>query len=458
MKSKEILIIEFGEGFIKTCQVSCAQSKRVITALEAEDVPGALSPEAIEKGFAKLGQSKFDEIIISLPRSFFLMRFLELPSSDIQEIGRMLPFQLAKIILCPLDEILYDFSVAEVKEDFSRIIVFIIQKKNISHLFEFIETKNITPSNITISSCGVNNWLILQEKFLKNSIEYPIALIDIDKQNADFLIVNKGNIMFSRSFSYFRHERFLEGIYQSLMIFHREFGKEKFSGAIFTGIRKEEILKETILGESVFIDCLEHASLDKHIETAKGAEFSFASLVGLSLDKGFKRLDFSPDFLKEKKGSLRKKKRYFESGIIGLEIIIIILIFFLRYTFMQFWYLGFLNSKLKGMKMEVEELDTVARRLKILDTEFLVRPSFSQMIYVVTSSLPSEMQLTLLDFQEDSTVSLKGYADDIGSVFQVVKSLNESGIFRAVKIKYASQVKRASRTKVEFYIQGKIRL
>ncbi len=100
----------------------------------------------------------------------------------------------------------------------------------------------------------------------------------------------------------------------------------------------------------------------------------------------------------------------------------------------------------------------VANRLKILDKVFLRGPSFSQMLYEVTSSLPENIQLTLLDFQETGKVFIKGYADDIGSVFSAIEVLNDSELFSGMKIKYASQVKRKGRVRIEFYIQGKRRL
>lgn len=114
-----------------------------------------------------------------------------------------------------------------------------------------------------------------------------------------------------------------------------------------------------------------------------------------------------------------------------------------------------MGSKLKGVKVEAEGLDAVANRLKILDKEFLKGPSFSQSLYAVTEALPAAVQLTLVDFQDDGKFSLKGYSDDMASVFAIVKSLNGSGSFSEVKIKYASQLKRKSVIRVEFLIQGR---
>ena len=194
MKNKSTLLLEFSETNLKSCEVKFVKDKPLIISLKAEEISSALGPEDVEKISPILDKSKYDQIIISLPRSFFLMRFLELPAHDREELRKMLSFQLAKIILCPLDEILYDFSLIETKDGHSKVIVFIVQKKKIKHLMEFINKKGIAPSVITLSSCGMNNWLKVQEKFSKSDMRYPIVLIDVDKESADFVVLNsEGN-------------------------------------------------------------------------------------------------------------------------------------------------------------------------------------------------------------------------------------------------------------------------
>ena len=455
MKSKKTIIVELGDQVIKTCETP--SKKGAIQLLQVQDLPQGISPEKIEEVFLKLSKLNCDNITISLPRSLFLIRFLTLPSIDAQEIRKMLPFQLAKVIPYPLSEIVYDFSIAQTQGGGSKVIVFIIQKKKLDNLLKPLQKyKNILPK-ITITTCGLINWLIFQARFLKKKVSYPNVVVDIDKYNAELLVIADRGIGFSRSFDYASDEQLLSGIKQSMIIFEKEFGKKDFDKIIFTGIRKNKIIEAVRYGEGIFIESWQNFSLKRGLEKQIESNVSFSSLLGLGEKTKSLELDFSPQYLTKRKATTKKKRQYVEFGFIGLEIIFILAVLLSLYSFDRYFYRDFLDSRLKGMKVEVKEIDKVMRRLKVIDKEFFKGQTFSENLSTVISSLGPNTQLVFLEFQENGEFSLKGYAKDIANVFSIVKNINDSGLFSDTKIKYASQLKRKDRTVVEFYIEGKER-
>ncbi|MFH1771792.1 MAG: pilus assembly protein PilM [Candidatus Omnitrophota bacterium] len=448
MKNKSFHIVELDENNAKILRAVPKGLKPAITSIKTYEGSGR---EVLNKIFSHIPPNEHSNISISLPRPFFLMRFVKLPSLDMSEIERMLEFQLAKLVPYPLSEVLFDFSIAQLEEDYCRVIVFVIQKKKIKHLLDYLNEKAITPKSFTITSAGLWQWMLYEERRL----DYPAAVIDIDRSCADFLVLDNKKMIFSRSFTYSSDTQFKEGLKHSLMIFKKEFSNKTIKQAFFTGLNNENFIDKSLFDKTESIDCWQNFPLKKGVRNNLIQSCSFASILGLSQSYQKLNFDFSSEDVKGRRALTLKKKRCFDSVIIFFEMLIIGLVALTWYVVDRWAYLDFLDLRLDKMKVEVAELDKVAKRLKVLDKDFLSSAAISDMLYTVVASIPENVQLTLVDLQEKGEISLKGYTDNISGVFGIVKILNSSPLFGEVDIKYASQVKRKNKTEIEFYIEGK---
>lgn len=458
MKSKKTVLLELGRRFIKVCQVFVVKKRNVIDHLEVFDFSRDITTQDLEEVCSRYAQTPHDEILFSLPRSYFLLRFLELPSEDTRELKRMAPFQLAKITPHPLEEGLYDFSLAQSKKGFSKLIVFLIQQKKAAVLLEFLEKKKLTPLGITISSWGLFRWIEFERNFFKVQPDSSLVVIDIDRYSAEFLVLNNEKILFSRSFLYAQDAELLQEINHSLRIFEKEFGKQKFAQVILTGNNKEHIMQRVDLGPVRFIPFGEHFSVPKEVHSGDaGVGFSFASLLGLSVNRKLVQFDFSPGHVKEKRERVQKKKQWLQVMFAGIELIALCGIFLFKYSYDKYAYLKFLDSKVKEITVEAEELDEISDQLKVFEKRFKNKVSFAELLYRLVSVLPPHTQLTLLDVQTNGEFSLKGNAENVSDVFEVATHLNRVNLFSDVKVRYASKVKRQEKTIIEFFVSGRVR-
>lgn len=460
MKSKRNLILEVGEKTIKVCQVRVSRRGRVIDFLKVWEFPSAITPKDIEGTFLKYARTRYAHVVFSLSRQFFLVRSLELPSHEREEIKKMIPFQLAKKLPCPLEEIVYNFSLqANVKKGTSSVTIYLITEKKIQQLLGFLEKNRAVFSTITMTSWGLKNWIDFETEFSKPELASPVLLIDSDKDHLEMAVMDRENLIFSRAFFYANDEECQAGLTQSLKILEKEFGKIDFSSIVFTGNRKENVLTMGNLKRGIFIPCAEHFPITKKMRALPGIQegeedaFSFASLLGLALEKNYSRFDFSPQFLKEKRRGRAKKKRFLDIMVVTLEIIFLSGLLLFKYSFDQSAHVRVLNSKLETIREEARELDKAEQKLKILDQR-LGRHSLSAILHDLISSVPEQARLTLLDFRDNGEFSLKGYAGDIAHVFVMVNQLNDSPLLSDVKIKFASKVKRRNQEMVEFYVYG----
>lgn len=457
---KKNLILEVRDKLIKVCAVDTTKRKRVIVSLSVVEFEREVTSGDIRDVFLSFSRkTSYDKIVISLPRKSFLIRYLKLPSQDMAEIKAMLPFQLAKKMFAPLEEIIYDFSIIRGEQGYSKIVLFLIPKNKQNHLVDFIKQKKENQYFVTITSWGLNCWYLFQKRFSKSEDKRFLILVDIDRDGVEFLVNDEETILFSREFGYLGEDDLSEGIRQSITIFEKEFGRAEFSKIVFTGIKKESVLNRGGGIETVFIDGLENYSIAKNLEGKIDKNiFSYASILGLSADNDLSRFDFSPADLKEKRAEVKKSKVYSKLFILGIEILLVLGMFIGKGLFDNYRYLDFLNSKLQEIKIEAKELYSVADKIRILDREIIASPRFSEIAYDLIAAVPQNTQLTLLEFQENGEFSVKGYAEDNSSVFAMKASLNAAEVFEDVKINYASKLKQGSRDLVEFYIYGKIKV
>jgi len=456
MRSKKTLIIELGPKAIKICQLNSSGRKKTIEDLEVFEFSKELDLSQVDSVFSKFPKVKYERILFSFSRAFFLVRFLKLPSHDIEEARKMLPFQLAKIVPSSLKEVMYDFTLTEIDQEFSKLVVFLIQEKKAGAHLEFMAPSKIVPSRITLSSEGLYDWLVFQSNFLDIKRSSFRAVIDIDKYCADFVVVSEKGIIFSRTFFYSQDSELTAGVEQSLQIFNKEFGESKISKVIFTGNKKGDIFKGNNLGEAVFINYWEHFPIKKGLkEQSAGSDFSFASILGLSRNRSSFRLDFSPQSIKKQRECIGRKQKYLGALTIGVELILIGCLFLGKYIYDRHAYCEFLNRRTEKIRIEAKELDQAGHKLKILDEEFKKSPLFAKIIHQVISSVPPDTQLTLLDFKENGEFLLKGYTRGYSKVFEEMKiALDESDYFTEVEVRDASRVRHKDRMMVEFYIYG----
>lgn len=459
MRAKKTVILEIQEKSVKGYGVTAGGKKRIIEALDVSCYPHQVSAQDISDFFKKfIAKFKYDKVVISLPRQFFLIRFLTLPSQNRDEVRKMLPFQMAKGAIQPLEDIVYDYALSLREEGRSQVLIYITQKKKISHLWEFIENNRVLPLNITNSSWGLYQWFM----FVCRSHKFPLAglnaVVDISSSDAEFLIAGKDGILFSRSFDYAIDDDLLEGINQSLSIFEKEYGHRSFNKAVLTGIKKDKIIESITWAECLFIEQLDGFFISKEAQEKAGAgKVSFACGLGLCAAKDY-GFDFSPSVLKERKQGLRKKKRNIRLVVLCAEILVIVSMFLGKYIFSRYAYLSFLNAKLQEVNIEVKELGTVTEKLKVLDKELAKSVSFSHALYRVVSALPLTAQLSLIDFRDKGDFSIKGVVKNNEDVFVIKKALGESGLFGSINVKYVSKVnRRKAEEDFEFFLEGRVK-
>ncbi|MCP4651944.1 MAG: hypothetical protein GY858_00970 [Candidatus Omnitrophica bacterium] len=425
MKNKKILIIEGGCKKIKVCSVAGGK-KKVVTCLYLEQ----------QKAIDMLCAQHYDQLIVSLPRQFFMMRFLELPSQNKKEIEQMVIFQLKKTLPFSLDEVVYDYNIFSRRNGCSEILVFLIEKKKLKKaLAPFNEFGKLIDS-VVIESDGLANWFIASAG---SGMHYPLILVDVEGDSGHFCFLNKQGMVFSRKFFYSDEAQFQHGVRESLQIYEKKFGKLDDIKIVLTGAY-DKIFKNTIAIDSLCDQMVVKSGI------------SFNSLLGVDYGAKF---DFSPQFICRHKKMRQKIKMYIDGGIVLLEVFVILFILLGGYFFNRYSYLNYLNSELNNMELTKSEFEGLVSKLDVLDKEVNSQSGFSDALYRLVFSFAGDIKISFLDFKNEGDFSVNGYAEEAANVFAAVAELNKDKLFKNVGVQHASKVEGSEF--VEFCINGELK-
>jgi len=121
---------------------------------------------------------QFGEIVLSWPREKTIVREIELPGSSINELKESISYQLDSFILFSEDEVYYDIYPSKSSEHGEKVFIFAIKKEELDGLLSKLESLNINPSRVVISSLSfiplVNNAKVMiidkcEDSYILNS-------------------------------------------------------------------------------------------------------------------------------------------------------------------------------------------------------------------------------------------------------------------------------------------------
>lgn len=428
----KILIIEIQENLIKTCLAKKSLSKTHIESLKAFALDNPINAPKLKEIADSFG--KIDHLIISLARRQFMVKFLKLPSQNRLELCGMLEFQLAKAVPYSLDDVLYDFTFINAEEGYSNLSVYLIQKKKLDAVFDFIKTLNPLNFSLTISSLGVEGW------FLNQNQPEDSLIVDVDANSADFCAIVNKNLFFSRSFGFSNGQELNQGIESSKDILKKELPSLTVNNTVFIGLDSE--LKP--INRLIFSK--------KGEEVLKQRQYSWISLIGLALlgkNLSFKICD---NLLKPARKKALLKKQLINSAVIIFELAIIASIVFAKFYYNHLLYLKFLRTELRQNKSEQKGAMS-SQRLSLLKGEG--RSFLSLRLVEIINLIPNGTRLELIEFSQQRDFTLRGYTLQADAAFKLAASLKKLKGFKSVKVDYVSRIERAGEERVEFKISGK---
>ena len=442
-----ITSIDISDGLIKTVSVSHVPGGSLLHLLDAADLPG--EDKEISKKIQeivsrqKLGKSLF---YVNFPRHLVTLRNVRLPTSNADEVTNMAELQAVKYLPYSREEMVVAHKIIGVTEDgYTDILLILAQKKVIDRYLKIFSDAGISTEKIVLSAEGLSNWF----SGLGIDSTDPVAIIDVDRNHTHIQIVKNGRMLFTRSISFDAAGSSGQQLLREVSLSFDSFLKEQdqrvsrivLSGGEVHAKRISELLKENL---NVRCDPVEQLRRIKIKESAgklvsRLQEASYTFLLGAALEPD--RLDVN---LLPQSVIMSRREQTLKAELIRMAILVfavLVAVFGIAYKKIgdKKRYLKEINVRLKSIEPEVKSLSKSKASMELIQDQLAFEGSAIDIIRELYTVLPEDVSLTLFEFEDNNRALLRGTAQELSRVFDLLPVLEKSQYFENVKINFANK-------------------
>lgn len=399
-------------------------------------------------------QANLGKFILLIPRQLAALHYVRLPSTRLDEISGMAKLQAAKQIPYDPQEIILGYQILRnTPEGYSDVILVIVHQDIIKKYLRLMEENMLHPEEISIDSQGICAWLKLQE-WPKD--KFPVMILDLDCGCARLDILAAETFVYSRAFALNAvspgeyKTRLREEINRSLLAYHKESGGPKPQSLIFTGAQECLSSIDDDFVNSFGLEAVK-TSQDKNTTgknspmntSARLETYSFASLIGAATPHCKASFNLLPDDIVAKKRKTTHQHEIRKACIMSFLIIgVIIAGAFLNILIRKKIIEQFKND-LRSLSGEVGRIEKMSQKALFLKNRSRQPNSPLEVLVGICRITNERINLASLNYNVNKTLILKGQAQDLLEVFNLVGDMEDSPIFMNV------QTKRSTRRKIQ---------
>jgi Tfp pilus assembly protein PilN len=286
----------------------------------------------------------------------------------------------------------------------------------------------------------------------------PIAVVDIDSNFSDFMVILNGEINLTRALSIGSAkllegqareiERLAEEIQRAVDLYESESIGLRITKLVVMGAEIElvgltiESLTEKLRVPVEVVSLLDSIPGAREVvdvpEAQRGA-LSFAAVLGLAWDPGGARIDLTPPEVRIREALVQKGRALVFLGMLVISILTALTVLIWQPIYFKKQYLEQLQREVRRTQEGAGEVESLRKKIKILKEAARLQNSSLEILSVLHKTLPSEIYLKAVTFQEGSQVTLKGVSQRMSAVFEYVAILEKLPNFRQVKTRHVTK-------------------
>ncbi|GAI15912.1 unnamed protein product, partial [marine sediment metagenome] len=346
------------------------------------------------------------------------------------------------------EEIVVDYKkVSITKEGYANILLIMAQRKSVDRYMEIFKHAGISIDRIALSSEGISNWY----SALGIDDTRPIAVIDLDRYHTHIQIMKNKNLLFSRSVSFNTVDsntdrNILAKEIRLSFDSYLEENKEDVFGMIVSG--SEEYSKEisAFLADNFSLPC-ESIEQSRYVKSKKEinkfskqlAKASYTYLLGFASEPEKLKVNLIPKDIINKRKEQAIKSELMKTVVLFLCITVAVFAIMEKKMSSKREQLNKIETQLKEIDPEVKKLSRLKEDVELIQNQLTLKGSSIDIIRQFYEILPSDISLTLLEFEDKNRILLRGTSVELSSVFKLLPILEESPYFKNVKINYANK-------------------
>jgi hypothetical protein len=368
-------------------------------------------------------------VTVSLPSSQLLMRMLELPSTDPEELKGMVELQMDQISPFPVDQLTVSYEVLRQTENHSRVLAVAAQRKTVDTLGDLFKAQNVYIRSL---DAEVLAWWSLLTAHGQVLCQGRVVLILEEHTEFSMIVVDQGVPVCFRSLELFHNftdetvmREIVEEVRYTLLSLEAEYGRREVTGVLFWSESEIPPLLCDLLREECRADVVLHdlASIPAVSE-------------GLALRTAERRLHHA-ELVPREWIDLQRRRRLMKVSMIAAIAVLSIWLMVVAVAGAVFM---LQHTVYNRVRREAEKYEGPARAAQAAREEMLSLEKYAdrsrsalECLYEVTVSLPANVEISSFTYKKGEAVSLRGSSEQAESVYDFFQKLGASTVFKGIK-------------------------
>jgi len=462
--------IEITGDFLKLVMLQNVQGKQTVTFLSSIPVKN-MSDDDITKALLPILKSlpvKFNESFLVLPVTSAIIKTIQIPSINENEIKDILNLQAGRETPYSREELIVDYiKLSQIQGIYTKVLVVIVTREAIMKMFTLLQGAGVNVTKIFFSAEGICVWC--SQVLTPEAFDPTRAIVNIDTETADFSIFSEQGLLFTRTIPIGLNtlnqgkegtvNKFIEEIKNSVEAYQIE-DISKMPNSLFvtrTGKVLPALRQELsgALGMSV-----NEAALTRRIEVegeykARLDDDTAPSFIGPIANTLFSdnlHINLVPENIKLKRKFEQKGRKITMAGVLCMVIFFQICMTFILKMFYKENYLNSLARKFEEKIDEADHLRVVSEKTRTLK-HYLSNKSYAiDGIIRLYEVVPDEIYIKGLTIDQEKKLFIKGTSKSMSRIFAFVTELENDPLFSGVKTEFTESKKERGEDVSEFGI------
>jgi Tfp pilus assembly protein PilN len=389
----------------------------------------ALSSPELTAGLKSIAGRLKGDLCLGIPSDKALIRIVDLPTIDCDEIASMVELQVDKFSPFPVEQMSVSFEVVAAEESSSRVLIVALQHEVVEAWGQALSTAGLLAHSLDLEVMG---WLHLLRKEGRIPEQGFKVLLLLDRTGLELVVTHGGTPVIMRSLGD------AQGISESE--FHEEIAGEL--AYTLTALEAERGLMDVGRIELWHWDDAPAELIEKiREETSFEVEpMNFSALPSLSegiagrvAERGETTIDLAPADWHLREANRRVVKTLLVSTGVFVAIWIVAVAGFLGLMNMQKGRLVKIKTEVESLEGPAAELQTLTKKIESFEQYADRTHSALECLREVSQLLPQGIDLTRFRYDKGNSVDMDGEASSTDPYYDFLQAMQQSALFTEVR-------------------------
>ena len=455
-------VVEFTRTSVRLLQAEGAgRSLRIRRLLVGAMASPAQAGEALTR-VVKEAKAEGSGVIVTVPREQVITRLLKFPTTRPDELARMVELSGKAQLPYPRDQAVADFQVIEQQAGNSTVQLAACHRELVEQQVRLVRAAGLEPLCVVPSSWGLAVWF--QQLIQAADVREPVIIVNVDADHTDLALVAQGRLLFSRSLPQGVGEwragqdalgPLAQEIERSLSSVRKELTAADANTIVLTGLGALESWKAPLEAR------LRKPGLARQMQVPELAGIDNASpaiVVGLAMVDARSLLNLLPLQARQAQDYRRQLRGLAVTGVMLVTALALGVSILSASVDRQAQVTGALVKTVKGLESATQQTEAQEQEVTLIDGTMGARRTLAVTLASLFQSTPGEIVLERVAFERGRRqLAERRTAPTTRQVLDYIRSLEESGRYERVELRYSSRRSTSAGWQAEFEFAAKLK-